>query len=106
MDNFASTKGRHEFLYGTMPRIASNLDSLTKAVNALSEKIGPTPVITEEKIRQISDAYKSNCEVILELDKMYDDGSPDEALYEKGYSAAIEFVCGVLGIDLGGNNNG
>ena len=48
MDNFALTKGGQEFLYGTMPRLTKNIEALTAAVNSLSTRLGPAPIITRE----------------------------------------------------------
>lgn len=42
MDNFAMTKGGHEFLYGTMPRLARNIEENTKAIECLTEVLNGT----------------------------------------------------------------
>lgn len=39
MNDFAMTKGGHEFLYSTMPTLAKNIKAQTEAINALTETI-------------------------------------------------------------------
>lgn len=50
MNTFAQTKGGHEFLYGTMPRLAKNIDDNTKTLAQLNEtlKALSKPSVIEE----------------------------------------------------------
>ncbi len=68
MDNFAATKGGHEFLYGTMPTLARNIKDLTAAVKELTAAVR-VPAKTEDfSINDfcgtVVDEFEDYCDIV------------------------------------------